>query len=47
MAKKDVKKPKFIVKNYDETGKVIEDLSKVVLPLDLSQSIAFIIFGNY
>lgn len=47
MAKKDVKKPKFIVKNYDETGKLIEDLSKIVLPLDLSQSIATLIWGNY
>ena len=44
---KDVKEPSFVIKNYDETGKLIEDLSKVVLPLDLSQSVATIIWGSY
>lgn len=40
------KKPKFIVTNYDENGKLIEDLSKVVLPLELSQTVAKIIWGD-
>ncbi|MBO0427815.1 hypothetical protein JZO82_01450 [Vagococcus fluvialis] len=46
--KKDEKKKgqKFIVKNYDADGKYIEDLSKVVLPLELSQTIANIIWGD-
>lgn len=43
----NVKEPSFVVKNYDETGKLIEDLSKIVLPLDLSQSVATIIWGSY
>lgn len=46
--KKEEKKKgqNFIVKNYDADGKYIEDHSKVVLPLDLSQTIANIIWGN-
>ena len=28
------KEKKIIVKNYDETGKIIEDLSKGILPVD-------------
>ena len=43
---KEDNKPKFVVKNYDETGKLIEDLSKVVLSLDLSRSIARIILDD-
>lgn len=43
--KKDDKKKekKFTVKNYDANGEYIEDISKVVLPLEMSKEIYSII----